>query len=212
VGVVARRQPYTGERVSHAERVEVLDDIRLVERGEVDPDPFTIGLGLFAAIAAGGTFLEARRSRQETERVQKDAFRSAWFASRRTLIHFKRAADEFESFMLEDGYARKAFRIGEVRISVDFNRHKSMRRLHGQVLTTANFMADHLDDLSEYLGSEDQPAVDRILVGLKEMSFPESYRDIIRMARTAGELYGDFLQDLGEREGFPQSAESASEE
>lgn len=174
----------------------------------IDPDPFTIGLGIFAALAGGGSFLEARRTRQEAERAKKDAFRSAWFACRRTLIYFKRSADEFETFMLEDGYERKAFRIGEVRISVDFNRHKAMRRLHGQVMTTANDMADNLDDLSEYLGPEDQEAVDRILGGLKEMTFPESYRDVIRLARTAGELYGDFLHDLGEREAFPQSAES----
>lgn len=108
--------------------------------------------------------------------------------------------------MLEDGYARRSFRIGEVRLSVDFGRHKAMRRLHGQVMTTAQFMADNLDDLSDHLGAEDQAAVDHILGELKAMTYPESYRDVIRLGRAASELYGDFLDDLGEREGFPQTA------
>ncbi len=79
------------------------------------------------------------------------------------------------------------------------------------MLTTANFMADHLDDLSDFLGTEDQSRVDRILQGLKEMTFPESYRDVIRLVRTASDLYGDFLEDIGDREGFPKTADSASE-
>lgn len=29
----------------------------------VDPDPFTIGLAVFSALAGGGSFLEARRQR-----------------------------------------------------------------------------------------------------------------------------------------------------
>lgn len=169
----------------------------------VDPDPFTIGLGIFAAIAGGGSFLEARRTRQATERQQKDAFRAAWFASRRTVIFFKRSVDEFETYMLEDGYSRSAFRIGAVRVTVDFNRHRAMRRLHGQVMTTANYMADNLDDLSEFLGEDDQEQIDKILNRLSEIEIPPSYRDLIKLAREASDLYSDFLEDIGEREQFP---------
>ena len=32
---------------------------------------------------------------------QPGAFRGAWYAARRTLIHFKQQVDEFETYMLE---------------------------------------------------------------------------------------------------------------
>lgn len=174
-----------------------------------DPDPFTIGLGIFAAIAGGGTFLEARRTRQEAEGHHKDAYRSAWFASRRTLIFFKRSVDEFETYMLEDGFAKSIFRIGAVRLTVDFGRHKALRRLNGQVMTTAQFMADNLDDLSDFLGVDDQQQIDAILKRLGEIEIPGTYRDLIKLARAASELYSDFLDEIGEREAFPRDANNA---
>ena len=63
-------------------------------RQTVDPDPFTIALGLFGAVAGGGSFLEARRARQEAELHHQQQFRTAWFACRRTLIFLKRSVDE----------------------------------------------------------------------------------------------------------------------
>lgn len=45
----------------------------------VDPDPFSIGLGLPQIISAGASFLEARRQRQLIEQGQAERFRSAWF-------------------------------------------------------------------------------------------------------------------------------------
>ena len=123
-----------------------------------DPDPFSIGLGIFGIIAAGGAFLETRRGRQFIERTQRESFRAAWFSARRTMIHFKRIVDEFETYMLEDDYGEQGFRIGRVRLAVDRGKHQAMRRLHGQTNTTSSFMADNLDDLSDYLGPDDQAA------------------------------------------------------
>ena len=94
----------------------------------VDPDPFTIGLGIFSAVAGGGTFLEARRARENAQNQQRDNFRAAWYGARRTLIHFKQQIDEFETYMLEDDYGRKTFRIGSVRLMVDRGRHQAHRR------------------------------------------------------------------------------------
>lgn len=103
----------------------------------VDPDPFTIALGIFAAIAGGGSFLEARRQRQFMERQQQESFRGAYFACRRTLIYFQRLVDEFETYVKEDGYGHMTFRVGTVRLSVGRDRHKAMRRLNGQAMITA---------------------------------------------------------------------------
>jgi hypothetical protein len=118
---------------------------------QADPDPFSIALGIFGIAAAGASFLETRRARQFLERQQEETFRSAWFAANRTLIHFRRVVDEFEAFMLEDGYGAIELRIGMVRLTVDRGRHQALRRLHGQVMTTSNFIADNLDDLSDFL-------------------------------------------------------------
>jgi hypothetical protein len=171
----------------------------------IDPDPFTIGLMILGCMTGGGAFLEARRGRLQNTRQQRDEFRSAWFAARRTVIHFKRIVDEFETYILEDGYARSAFRVGVVRIAVEPGRHRAMRRLVGQATTTASRMSDDLDELSAFLGVEDQPAIDAILGRLSEITvLPENYRDVIRWAREAIDLYSDLLETLGDRERFEE--------
>jgi hypothetical protein len=120
------------------------------------------------------------------------------------LSTFKRVVDEFETYVLEDGYGGKTFRIGSVRLTVDRSRHQALRRLKGQALTTANFMADDLDDLSEFLGPEDQSTIDRIMSRLSETTLPESYRAVMTLAREAISLYSELLDEVGAREAFEQ--------
>ena len=175
----------------------------------LDPDPFTIGLMILGCITGGGAFLEARRGRQQVSRQQREDFRGAWYAARRTVIHFKRVVDEFETYILEDGYARTAFRVGAVRITVDAVRHKAMRRLVGQATTTASHMSDDLDELSTFLGNQDQQAIDAILARLNEIAtLPEHYRDVIRWSREAIELYQDLLDGVGDREALESEEET----
>ncbi len=165
-----------------------------------DPDPFSIGLGIFGIIAAGGSFLETRRARQIVERQQRDQFRATWFACRRTLIHFKRVVDEFETYVLEDNYGRDLFRIGSVRITVDQNRHHALRRLHGQVMTTATFMADNLDDLSDHLGAADQSAVDTLLATPLGDRLPRELRGTAQTRKRRHQpLLGPSRRDRGTR-------------
>jgi hypothetical protein len=168
----------------------------------VDPDPFTIGLGIFAAVAGGGAFLEARRQRQIVESQQKGAFRSAWFAARRTLIHFKQNLDEFETFVLEDGYGTRKFRIGAVRLTVDAGRHKALRRLRGQCLTTAHHMGDDLDELSEFLGGDYAERIQLVLEHLAAIGIPETYGELIKAARNAFYEYESLLTYIADVEGF----------
>lgn len=168
----------------------------------IDPDPFTIALGIFAAIAGGGSFLEARRQRQFMERQQQETFRSAYFACRRSLIHFKRVVDEFETYVKEDGYGHMRFRIGVVRLSVDRDRHRAMRRLNGNAMITASHLSDNLDELSNFLSTSDQETVDMILARLSEMAFPETYVDVLLLAREALIFYTQLLDRVGEREAF----------
>ncbi len=77
-----------------------------------------------------------------------------------------------------------------------------MRRLKGQTLTTANHLSDDIDDLSEHLGEEYAEAIQEVLDGLGGIAFPQSYRELIRKAREAIDLYADLLEDIGIREQF----------
>ena len=167
-----------------------------------DPDPFTIGLGIFSAIAGGGAFLEARRQRQILQDAQRASFRGAWFAARRTLIHFKQQVDEFETYMLEDNYGTREFKIGAVRLMLDRGRHQSLRRLRGQTLITAARMGDDLDDLSEYLTDEHAPRIAEVLEHLQAIEIPETYAELIRVARDAFAIYHAFVVFVGDIEGF----------
>ena len=169
----------------------------------LDPDPFAIGLGLIQIISAGATFLEARRQRQQVEQGQRDRFRATYYESKRSLIFFKRTADEFETFMFEGGYARKSFRMGSIRISLEPRQHHAMRRLHGQAMTTANHLADDLDELSDFLGPSDQKSIEAIRNRLSQIDrFPESYRDVVILAREVIALYEALIEGVGERENF----------
>jgi len=172
-----------------------------------DPDPFTIGLGIFAALAGGGAFLEARRQRQLVERQHRDRFRAAWFNARRALIYFGRNIDEFETYVLEDDYGGKSFRIGSVRLTVDPDRHRALRRLKGQAMTTANVMSDAIDDLCEFLGPEYRSPIETVLDHLRQIgAIPERYSELIRAAREARKLYDDLLNQIGETERFEQNS------
>ena len=168
-----------------------------------DPDPFVIGLGLLQIAAAGGAFLENRRRRQAVEQAERLRFRTAWYQARRSLIYFKRTADEFETYMLEEGYGRREFRIGAVRLTLDRRGHQAMRRMHGQTMNTAQHLADNLDELSEFLGPDDRAKVDAIHENLARIDrLPERYRDVIALSRTAIDLYAALLDDIGEQQGF----------
>ncbi len=174
----------------------------------VDPDPFIIGLGILQIVAAGGAFLESRRQRREMQRAQRQQFRATWYAARRSVIFLKRTTDEFETYMFEGAYGRRQFRIGAVRLSVDPVQHQAMRRMHGQTMKTAQHLADDLDDLSNYLGPEDQSRIDDIHDRLNLIDqLPAQYRDVIVLAREAVQLYSDLLEDVGEREQFESDNE-----
>lgn len=176
------------------------------EEQTIDPDPFSIGLGLITVLAATGGYLESRRRRQVTEQSQRQEFRSAWFRARRSLIFFQQAVSEFETYVLEEGFGRRGFHIGSIRLEVDAGRHQALRRLHGQTMTTANRAADSFDDLSDFLGPEDQRNVDHVTTTLAGIEFPDTYRGVIAMSREALRLLTDLLEDIGEREHFDDIA------
>lgn len=69
-------------------------------------------------------------------------------------------------------------------------------------MTTANILTDALDDLSEFLGTDDREMIERILNRLAQIELPSRYSDVITSARKARELYAELLSTVGGREGF----------
>ena len=104
--------------------------------------------------------------------------------------------------MLEEGFGRRSFGIGSIRLELDAGRHQALRRLHGQTMTTANYAADNFDELSNFLGPEDQETVDRVTASLAGIGFPSDYRGVVTMSREALSLLTDLLDDIGDREHF----------
>lgn len=180
-------------------------ELPLRDESSIDPDPFTIAIGIFSIMVGGGAFLEARRSREFMERQQRGQFRAAWFDARRALIYARRAVDEFETYALEDDFGRRALRFGSVHLAVDRDKARNLRRLRWQSNTTANRLADALDDLSNFLGPAHQLDIDAITTHLQDIAtLPERYGDLIRRAREVIELYSSLLDAVAEAEGFEE--------
>ena len=171
----------------------------------VDVDPFIIGLGILQVVAAGGAFLESRRQRNEVLQAEREQFRSTWYDARRSVIFLEQTTDEFETHMFEDAFGRRDFRIGVVRLAVGWRKHRAMRRMHGHAMKTAQHLADNLDDLSNFLGQEDQTQIDAIHERLNKIDrLPDCYRDVIALSREGVRLYSDLLDDVGERQRFEE--------
>ena len=92
--------------------------------------------------------------------------------------------------------------MGQVRLTVDAHRHRALKRLFGQTVTTANHLADNMDDLSNFLGAEDQDRVAEITDRLAEMTIPRTYREVVSAGHEGIRLYQGLLDRIDEREQF----------
>lgn len=150
-----------------------------------------------------GPFLRPGDSAKSLSRRDRDAFRAAWYDCRRSVVHLKRNVDEFETYLLEEGFGRKEFRVGSVRLLFgEEHRQRGIRRLQSQVYTTAHVLGDNMDGLSAHLGNEDQDRVQAVLEQLASIEIPERYAEVLRAARTAVEAYNRLLEEIDERERF----------
>lgn len=180
-----------------------------IDPGEAAPNPdsdpidlIVIGLPLLGVALGGGSFLEARRQRQLTEQQERRSFRRAWQGAQRDLRRFADHIDEFEPYVQRNGYGEKTFRFGSVAVSVDRGRAEALKRLHRETLATARSLAEHVDDLSNYLGPEDEEYVEHVHARLGDLPIPERYSDVLLSARRAWDAYSEFLGYLEQKEQF----------
>ena len=137
-----------------------------------------------------------------TVQQRTNEFRRTWFNARRTLIHARRIVEEFGTYVLEDGYGSREFLFGRVRLTLDRGRVDRLRRLHANAQTTATYMADNLDELSEFLDAEYQPYIEGIMAKLNEAQLPHTYDAVLLLAREGIALYEALVNRVGESEGF----------
>ena len=175
------------------------------QEGEVDPDPFAIGLALFALLFSGGSYLETRRQRQYMERQAKEDFRSSYFNAKRTLIHGRRVVDEFATYVRQEGFGVREFTFGSVQLRLDVGRAQALRRLHGQAHMTAQHLGDNLDDMANFLDEGYQELVTGIHEELTQIkTLPANYDDVVDSASHAVDLYERLVVEVGNREKFEE--------
>ena len=178
------------------------DEPEILDPELVDPDPFAIGFSLLGLLISGGAYLEMRRNRILTETQRSGEFRQTWFQARRTLIHARRVVEEFATYVAEDGYGSQEFLFGKARLNLPRDRVDQLRRLHANSLTTASYMADNLDALSEYLDSTYTPLVEEIVNKLVELQIPHSYDAVVLLVRDGVTLYEKLIEEIGQKESF----------
>ena len=164
------------------------------DRPDIDPDPFTIGIGVFTAMVSGVGWLEMRRQTKQSDERDRNAFRAAWFTSRRAVIGFRGLLDEFGA---------RSFRLGVVRLVLDGGRARDLWRLRDRAWDVGRELGSSLDALSEHLGAEYAPLVDEAHRAFQSIgAMPDRFTGLVRQGRAAVEAYSSLLDAIAEREGF----------
>ena len=170
----------------------------------VDPDPFSIGLGLLEVLFAGATYLEARSQGMLRRGDGVDRFRQKWFSAQRTLINARRTVEEFSTYVQEYGYGDHVFLFGRVKLILNRGRVNQLRALQADILRTVIQMARNLDSLSEFLDDEYDPYIEAIRDRLDGVMLPETYNDAIFLVRESLALFEALINRADDREHFTQ--------
>ena len=171
----------------------------------IDPDPFSVGIAVFGAIAGAGAWLEARRQRSDDQIAQRRNFRATWFACLRSVDFLDSSIRELATHVAEQEFGDRIFRFGSVRIGFTSTRaRESFARLSRQVDITKANLTENFDHLSDYLGPDDAQAINQLMEQLSSEigNFPFDYNSLINSGRIAVQGLREFLQEIGNREGF----------
>lgn len=171
----------------------------------IDPDPFSVGIGIFGAVAGAGAWLEARRQRADSENKSRQDYRAAWFACVRSVDFLDSSIREFATYIAEESVGTRPFHFGSVRIGfVNRRTREGFARLSRQVDITKANLTENFDKLSEYLGQDEVELVGQLLSQLAEAirTFPDSYLDLLEAGQSAVANLRGFLRSIGDSENF----------
>ncbi len=169
---------------------------------EVDPDPFSIGLALLGLVVSGASFLEARRQRQLQFERDTNRYRARWYNARRTLLSARQVVDEFQVFVVGQGFGDDEFGFGQVRLSISRSDVRQFRSMMRRISTVTNAMAADIDALSEFLGPENQDLMNQIMDKVRENQRPASYDAVIILAKDAIDSFDQLIEQIGTSQGF----------
>jgi len=160
----------------------------------IDPDPFSVGIAVFGAIAGAGAWLEARRQRSDDQIAQRRNFRATWFACLRSVDFLDSSIRELATHVAEQEFGDRIFTRAR----------ESFARLSRQVDITKANLTENFDHLSDYLGPDDAQAINQLMEQLSSEigNFPFDYNSLINSGRIAVQGLREFLQEIGNREGF----------
>ncbi len=168
-----------------------------------EQDPFPTAMSVFTAMVSGVGWLEMRRQTKQAGERDRNAFRAAWFTSRRAVIGFRGLLDEFETFVAEDEFGARSFRLGAVRLVLDGGRARDLWRLRDRAWEVGRELGTSLDALSEHLGPEYAPLVAEAHRAFESIgAMPEEFTGLVRQGRAAVEAYSALLDALAGEEGF----------
>jgi hypothetical protein len=183
----------------------------LVGHHLVDPDPITIGIGLYGAIVSTKSWLEARRKRLQAEKdeqakrkAERDKFLGSYLAAREALKGFHGRLEEFERIVNERKLGNRQFRYGSATLDVSQRENAELLSLYRRVLANGSELADTSDRLSAYLDATYQPAITRLDALLREAGFPNTFADAVALCRKASHEYEKLLDDVSNHEKFPK--------
>ncbi len=182
------------------------------QQPDIDPDPFTIGMGVMMLIFTAGTYLEARRSsaalaalRQHADtRVSQDRsrFRTRWYRARQAVLTARELTEEYQDFIRYQGIEDYGFRFGEARLILSRAHVNAIKGLSRRMSRATNDLANHIDDLSNFIDDRDEQLISDILEAIANGQQPHSHDAIAILALQAITLFDRLLLAISNREGF----------
>ena len=138
------------------------------QQPDIDPDPFTIGMGVMMLVFTAGTYLETRRSSanlasirgaltQETHR----RFRTRWYRARQAVLTARELTEEYQEFIRYQGIEDYEFRFGAARLNLRRRRVNDMKGLCKRMGRATSDLATHIDNLSDFIDDRDGAASQR---------------------------------------------------
>lgn len=182
-----------------------MSDTSSDERQVIDPDPFSVALGIAGAIAGTAAWLETRRQRRGAESRAHQEFRASWFACRRSVEFLAHSIEEFAIFADERDIRREPLHFGSVRIRFETRQDKDrFARLSRQIDITKANATENFEKISDFLGEEDSEAVNNIIHTVERAlnPFPSSYAEVIVAGRRTVSTLEQFIVQLNSREHF----------
>ncbi|MBB3750383.1 hypothetical protein FHT44_002844 [Mycolicibacterium sp. BK634] len=167
---------------------------------EIDPDPFSLGLAIIAAVTGAASWIETRRANKAEAEEQSRQRRAAWYACVRSVEVLEDAVREFGRQVHVREFGGREFRFGGVRITFP-NRQaaQELAELSRRVDASRSDLVSSFDRLSNFLGEEALAQIDELLASTAAAlnPLPENYEQVVGAAGRCVINVKRFLAQVG---------------